>query len=81
MTEKSPVCCHCDHDLSCAQCGMEQPYTDVSILRAQIAERDGMLSRWWNIGMNGAYGKGTNHPLCDHPIVRETLALLKGGSK
>lgn len=53
----------------------------IESLRAQIAKRDELLSRWWNIGMNGAYGVGKKYPLCNHPIVNETLTLLKGGSK
>lgn len=31
----APVCCYCDHDLSCDHCGMEQPYTDISSLKAR----------------------------------------------
>lgn len=33
-----PVCVHCDNDLSCGACGMEQPYDDISLLKAELAE-------------------------------------------
>lgn len=32
-----PLCVHCDADLSCGACGVEQPYTDISIAKAEIA--------------------------------------------
>ena len=38
IREAPPVCCHCDNDLSCAHCGVEQPYDDVSILKARVEE-------------------------------------------
>lgn len=34
----TPICCYCDHDLSCARCGHEQPYDDISILKARIED-------------------------------------------
>ena len=37
VSKEPPVCCYCDHDLSCDHCGMEQPYTDISILKSEIA--------------------------------------------
>lgn len=33
-----PVCCYCDADLSCGSCGREQPYDDISALKARIQE-------------------------------------------
>jgi len=38
-----PVCVHCDNDLSCGACGMEQPYDDISLLKARIQELEGAL--------------------------------------
>lgn len=32
-----PVCVHCDADLSCGNCGVEQPYTDISVVKAELA--------------------------------------------
>jgi hypothetical protein len=37
LRQAQPVCCYCDNDLSCAQCGREQPHDDVSALKAEIA--------------------------------------------
>ncbi len=34
--QSAPVCCYCDADLSCGACGMEQPYTDISVAKAEI---------------------------------------------
>lgn len=31
-----PVCVHCDADLSCGACGVEQPYTDISVAKALL---------------------------------------------
>jgi hypothetical protein len=39
-----PVCCYCDHDLSCGHCGMEQPYNDISVLKARIKELEAAAS-------------------------------------
>ena len=36
-----------------------------------------LLGRWLNIGMHGGYGRGTPTALSRHPIVSETLELLK----
>jgi hypothetical protein len=32
--KQTPVCCYCDHALSCAHCGMEQPADEIERLRA-----------------------------------------------
>lgn len=37
QTHAPPVCVYCDNDLSCDRCGMEQPYTDISIAKADLA--------------------------------------------
>lgn len=37
-----PVCVHCDTDLSCGACGMEQPYDDISLLKARIQELESL---------------------------------------
>lgn len=40
LRQAQPVCCYCDNDLSCAQCGREQPYDDVSALRSRVEEAE-----------------------------------------
>lgn len=38
-----PVCVYCDNDLSCGHCGVEQPYDDISLLKARIEELEAAL--------------------------------------
>lgn len=40
---RTPVCCYCDHPMSCARCGKEQPFDDVSVLRTQLAAAEALL--------------------------------------
>lgn len=36
VEEMQPVCVWCDHVLACHHCGTEQPYDDVSVLKAAL---------------------------------------------
>lgn len=43
--EPQPVCVFCDHVMTCEHCGIEQPYDDVSVLKAQL-ERANRIIGW-----------------------------------
>ena len=60
-TNAIPVCCYCDADLSCSACGREQPYDDISTLKARVAELEANEAAYESI-----LGKRTYNEVAEH---------------
>jgi len=78
LRQAQPVCCYCDSDLSCAQCGREQPYDDVSALQAHVEELTKAMQELSRQKTSDEIGReGEIDPdECDFVAAYDTLILV-----